>query len=127
MVKSDKTFAGSRQNWQLTTIECTSYIPPKSSTDAYNVYLNNAQLLIENLSPTQHVLHVGDFNLGSIIWNNARANTFTADRDSELLLLEFISQDNLCQVSNILLESYEQIIYKFLLLTDLDAVFNGRY
>ena len=79
-----------------------SYIPPKSSTEAYNVHLNNAQLLIENLSPTQHVLLVGDFNLGSIIWNNARANTFTADTDSELLLLEFISQNNLCQVNNIL-------------------------
>ena len=54
-------------------------IPPKSSTEAYNVYLNNAQLLILllNLSPTPHVLFIGDFNLGSIIWNNARANKFT--------------------------------------------------
>ena len=64
--------------------------PATCSTEAYNVHLNNAQLLIENLSPTQHVLLVGDFNLGSIIWNNARANTFTADTDSELLLLVFI-------------------------------------
>ena len=65
-----------------------SYIPPKSSTEVYN-----AQLLIEHLSPSQHVLF--DFNHGSIIWNNSRANTFTADTDSELLLYQInILNDN---------------------------------
>ena len=37
-----------------------------------------------------------------LIWKNARANTFTSDTDSELLLLEFISQHNLFQINNIL-------------------------
>ena len=38
-----------------------SYSPPKSYAEVYNVHFNNAQLLIENLSASQHVLFVGDY------------------------------------------------------------------
>ena len=68
------------------------------------MHFDNCRSFIENVSSNQHVLFAADFNLGSIAWNNIRSSNlpFAADSDSELLLLEFLSQHNLYQINNIL-------------------------
>ena len=84
-----------------------SYIPPRSSAEVYNIHFKTFRAIIDNLSCNQYVLFAGDFNQGSITWSNARVNNllFTADSEAELLLLEFIIQNNLYQNNNVVNEN----------------------
>ena len=46
---------------------------------------------------------------------------------TKIKIIDMFSENIKSEIYNYLLESYDQIFISFLLLTDLDAVFNGLY
>lgn len=82
-----------------------SYIPPNSSYDIYDTHFRNCSYYLDDLKNFQHVIFVGDFNLGKITWNPKSYVPFISSSDIESLLLDFLSLCNLMQINTILNEN----------------------
>lgn len=84
-----------------------SYIPPNSPLSVYETHIKNCNFYLENLLDYQHVIYMGDFNLGQICWNlDKNLLPFQIKNDFDSLLLEFLSLNNLYQINNILNENF---------------------
>lgn len=98
-----------------------SYIPPNSSYEIYNTHLLNCSYYLDNVKSHQHVIFVGDFNLGKIIWNPNNVTPFISSSDIESLLLDFLSLCNFIQINNIFNENSRLLD---LVLVDNDLIFD---
>ena len=78
-----------------------SYIPPNSTLESYETHFKNCSYYFDNLKSHQHIIYVGDFNLGNILWNpDVGTIPFISNSHYESLLLDFLSIYNLKQINN---------------------------
>ena len=99
-------------------IVIVSYIPPNSSLEIYECHFNNCNHYLDNLRDHQHVMYVGDFNLGHLSWQFQNAVMPSEVSSSiDFSLLEFVSLNTLTQINNIPNES-NRILDLILVSTD---------
>lgn len=81
-----------------------NYIPPNSSLEYYNTYFENCISILGNLSSTQHIICIGDFNQGNIKWvlddEDKYLIPFNVISDVEINLIDFFSQFDLTQINS---------------------------
>ena len=71
------------------------------SLESYETHFKNCSYYFDNLKSHQHIIYVGDFNLGNILWNpDVGTIPFISNSHYESLLLDFLSIYNLKQINN---------------------------
>jgi hypothetical protein len=76
-----------------------SYIPPDSSIDSYTACIENIEMVLDNVDPSDQFVIIGDFNLPDVSWKNVPDDDFNfmvpTDLSSEKSVY-FI--DNICSL-----------------------------